>query len=102
MGPVHRATTWDNSATTRLEWDGLGLLIRSFWFGVTYLRGKGGKLQCSLLLRLGLCSVSCTPVRWAPSSLIQLFTVTPYQRDSLYRPRSEFASHLTYGSVMNN
>ena len=44
QGPVHRATTWDNSDTTRLEWDGLGLLIRSFWFGVTYLWGKGGKL----------------------------------------------------------
>ena len=37
-------TTWDNSATTRLEWDGLGLLIRSFRFGVTYRWGKGGKL----------------------------------------------------------
>ena len=43
-GPVHRAITWDNSATTRLEWDGLGVIIRSFWFGVTYLQGKGGKL----------------------------------------------------------
>src|SRR6185312_255498 len=53
--------------------------LRSFWFGVTYLRGKGGKLQWSLLLRLGLCYVSCTPVRWAPSSLIQLFVVMPYQ-----------------------
>src|SRR6185312_9157835 len=65
MGPVHRATTWDNSATTRLEWDRLGLLIRSFWFGVTYLRGKGGKLQWSLLLRLGLCLV-CAPVLVSP------------------------------------
>ena len=48
---------YNNSATTRLEWDGLGVIIRSFWFGVTYLRGKGGKLQCSLFLRLGLCYV---------------------------------------------
>ena len=29
----------------------------SFWFGLTYLRGKGGKLQWSLLLWLGLCYV---------------------------------------------
>ena len=50
-------TTWDNSATTRLDWDSLGIIIRSFWFGVTYLRGKGGKLQWSMLLRLGLCYV---------------------------------------------
>ena len=40
-----------------LHKDGLGLLIRSFWFGVTYLRSKGGKLQWSLLHRLGLCYV---------------------------------------------
>ena len=49
------------------KWDGLGLLIRSFWFGSNLPMGQeGGELQWSL--RYEACSVlSCTPSRWAPS-----------------------------------
>ena len=79
-------TTWDNSATTRLEWDRLGLLIRSFWFGVTYLRGKSSKLQWSLLLRL-VCAwfayLCLYPREVGPIVADLTLAVTPYQRDSL-------------------
>ena len=31
---------------TLLVYGDNSVIIRSFWFGVTYLRGKGGKLLC--------------------------------------------------------
>ena len=51
----------DNSATTRLEWDGLGVIIRSFWFGLTYLRGRAVSFYGPRTEWPRLCLV-CVPV----------------------------------------
>ena len=51
----------------------------------------------------GLVCVILYPLQVGPIiAEPESFAVTPYQRGILLRPRSEFASHLTYGSVMNN
>jgi YD repeat-containing protein len=35
-------TTWENSATTRVEWDTLGQLIRKTREGSPYMKGESG------------------------------------------------------------
>ena len=71
----------DNSATTRLEWDGLGLLIRSFWFGSNLPTGQeGGRASMVPALRGLICVIlyplEVGPIVAEPKSL----AVTPYQR----------------------
>ena len=80
QGPVHRATTWDNSDTTRLEWDGLGLLIRSFWFGSNLPTGQeGGRASMVPALR-GLVCVILYPLEVGTVvALPESLAVTPYQ-----------------------
>ena len=78
---VHRATTWDNSATTRLEWDGLGLLIRPFLFGSNLPTGQEGS-RASMVPRLR--GLVCVPLEVGTIvALPESLAVTPYQRDPL-------------------
>ena len=78
------ATTWDNSATTILEWDGLGLLIRSFWFGSNLPTGQeGGRASIVPALR-GLVCVILYPLEVGTIvALLESLAVTPYQRGPL-------------------
>jgi hypothetical protein len=85
LATLHKDRFIERQPGTRLEWDGLDLLIRSCWFGSNLPAWARGVVSSNGLCSSGLvCAVCLVPLEVGPIVADpKSLAVTPYQHDPL-------------------